>query len=352
MHAGIVGMGVMGRVLALALYNAGWQVTLFDQHEGDSNCSLAAAGLLTPSSELDRAPQLICSLGQQALQIDWPALLRQLNKPVYFQQRGSLVLSHAQDQAEWHYFQRRLRSQLQQHDCYQMLSQDHLVQLEPELGQFNHAYYFPEEAQIDCQSLMSALKIHLETKGINFLTNTPVVTLEPRLIITKTQIYRCDWVFDCRGLGAKTAFPDLRALRGELIWLDAPEVNLQRPVRLLHPRYSLYLVPRPDNVYLIGASEIEAEDYSPVSLRTSLELLSAAYSIHAGFAEARIIKTVTHCRPTLANHLPRIQLSEGLIAINGLYRHGYLIAPALAQDVIHYLKNNSVNHPSLWSIYD
>lgn len=159
-------------------------------------------------------------------------------------------------------------------------------------------------------------------------------------------------VFDCRGLGASALFGNLRALRGELIWLHAPEVKLQRPIRLLHPRYSLYIVPRPNNIYLIGASEIEAADYSPISVRTTLELLTAAYYVHSGFAEARIVKTVTHCRPTLSNHLPLVNYAEGIMAINGLYRFGYLIAPALVDAILAFLNNNRQSFPykTIWEL--
>ncbi|WP_342219634.1 FAD-dependent oxidoreductase [Rickettsiella endosymbiont of Miltochrista miniata] len=72
MQAGIVGMGIMGRLLALALHNLGWQVTLFDDQQGDSNCSSAAAGLLTPFSECDKADRVIFQLGQESVTSYWP----------------------------------------------------------------------------------------------------------------------------------------------------------------------------------------------------------------------------------------------------------------------------------------
>ena len=68
-----------------------------------------------------------------------------------------------------------------------------------------------------------------------------------------------------------------------MIRLHAPEVSLRRPVRLMHPRYPLYIAPKPDHVFVIGATEIESEDTSPASVRSTLELLSAAYSLHSGF---------------------------------------------------------------------
>ncbi len=349
MHAGIAGMGVMGRLLALALYEAGWQVTLFDQHSGDTSCSLAAAGLLTPFSELDKAELIISHLGLDSLKIAWPKMMKQLPAFRDFHQLGSIVLSHPRDQAEWQHFSRRIASQIDSTESYfQHLPHDQLIQLEPELGKFETAYYFPDEGHVHCEAFMSALKNYLESAGLHFFTNTPVLSLEPGFIVTAAKRHSFDIVFDCRGLGAQDVYPDLRALRGELIWLHAPDVQLKRPIRFLHPRYSLYIVPRPGQIYLVGASEIEAEDMGPISVRTTLELLTAAYYLHAGFAEARILKTVTHCRPTLSTHLPRIKSTEGLIAVNGLYRHGYLIAPALAQEIVRGINSTPLQYPSLW----
>lgn len=355
MYAGIVGMGIMGRLLALGLQQNGWRVKLFDQSGGQNNCSKIAAGLLTPFSECDRADPVIFQLGLASIKIFWPRILGQLSGPHYFKQNGCMLVHHPNDAAEWRHFTQRLRNKLPKPDTYwQALSKQSLQQLEPELSKFESAYYFPEEAHIDCQLVLNNLKQHLITQGIEIFPNCRVLSLSSRMILTTEKSYEFDMVFDCRGMGARDVFKDLRAVRGELICLKAPDVNLHRPLRLLHPRYSLYIVPRPENIYLIGASEIESEDYSPISVRTSLELLTAAYYVHSGFSEARIIETRTHCRPTLASHLPCIYYTDGLIAVNGLYRHGYLIAPALVEEILCGIKTKQqdIYYPELWKPYD
>jgi glycine oxidase len=143
------------------------------------------------------------------------------------------------------------------------------------------------------------------------------------------------WVFDCRGVGASIDWSQLRGVRGEVIRLYASEVNIQRPVRLVHPRYPLYIAPKPDHVYVIGATEIESDDKSEASVRSTLELLSAAYSLHSGFAEARILEINTQLRPALKKNLPEIRrIAPRCLQINGLYRHGFLIAPAMLDAVL------------------
>ncbi len=85
---------------------------------------------------------------------------------------------------------------------------------------------------------------------------------------------------------------------------------------------------------MIGASEIESEDRSPVSLRSALELMSAAHSVLPELAEARIDHLETNLRPACADHLPCVEHAPGLLRINGLFRHGWMIAPALVQDAL------------------
>jgi glycine oxidase len=351
-NVAVVGAGIMGCLLALRLRNEGWQVTLFELETSFNNCSHAAAGLLAPMSELDKAEQVIFNLGMESLNELWRPILNQLNEPIYFRQQGSLILYHPQDKSEWQQFSARIIDKLSD-SCFTVLNHQELKQIEPELTQFQTAYYFPQEGQLDNQTLLIALKKHLCQLGVIWQSGVLITSIIPGRIEIGKNSTRFDCVFDCRGLGAKKIFPDLRGLRGELIWLHAPEVNLQRPIRLLHPRYNIYIAPRPGSYYLLGASELETEDLSPISVHSTLELLTAAYYVHRGFAEARIIKTITHCRPTLIHHQPRIKYAHQFIAVNGLYRHGYLIAPALVEEVLRGLnsKQKEIYYPQLWEPY-
>jgi glycine oxidase len=123
-------------------------------------------------------------------------------------------------------------------------------------------------------------------------------------------------------------------VRGEVFWLHAPGVQLNRALRLMHPRHSVYIVPRPGDLVVVGASEIESEDRSPVSLRSTLELLSAAHSVIPALAEARVVHSESNLRPTLPDNLPLLSREAGITRINGLYRHGWLIAPAIVEEAL------------------
>ncbi len=346
MKIGIVGAGIMGRTLALACLNAGWQVCVFDKNNDDASCSMAAAGLLMPYSELDKAETLINTLGLEACTQHWPALLAQLQTNTYFNMQGSLTLCHAREEAELQHFLQTITHKLPSAP-YQRLNQQALMALEPELYKFTHAHFCPSEGNLDNQQLLLDLKHYLRHHGVEWLEQTMVTTLQPGKIQFAEQTLCVDVVIDCRGLDAKNQFPDLQGIRGELVWLHAPEVKLKRPLRFLHPRHSLYIAPRPNQCYLVGASEIYSEDNTTISVRTLLELLTTVFYVHSGFAEARLLKTVTHCRPTLPNNLPRIRYTDGLIAVNGLYRHGFLLAPTLAHEIVNYLEHGTQSH-SIW----
>ncbi len=352
MKAGVVGAGIMGQLLALGLLNAGWEVSVFERNTDITkiNCSMAAAGLLTPISELITNDLIICDLGMAAINKHWPLIFNQLQQPIYFQNQGSLLLAHPRDQAELTRFINSLRNKLHKssYSIEQQIKPVITTDFEPELSKISSGYCFTSEGCLDNQAIMKQLQIHLSRHAS--WKNEDVKKIIGGKIITHQLSQSFDMVFDCRGLAAKTSFVDLRGVRGELAWVQAPEVNIQRPIRLLHPRYSLYIVPRPDSIYILGASEIEAEDNSAITIKTLLELLSSAYYLHPGFAEARLLHTITHSRPTLPDQLPKIKYRDNFIAVNGLYRHGFLIAPSLVADILLFLKSGktNVNYPNIW----
>ena len=143
-------------------------------------------------------------------------------------------------------------------------------------------------------------------------------------------------------MGAKENLPNLRGVRGEIISVKTRDVHLLRPIRLMHPRYPLYIVPRPFKHFLIGATSIESDDDKPMTVQSALELLSAAFVVHPGFAEATILELVVGCRPAFPDNLPKIIYQKGLIRINGLYRHGFLIAPAIVEYASQFLETGGV----------
>lgn len=357
MHVGIAGAGLSGRLVALACISRGWSVSLFDKDSslGQDSCGWVAAGMLAPFTELDSSALLITRLGLDALE-QWPIILQELNEPVSLTQNGTLILAHPQDRGEREHLISRLHHKLDRStlsplsEISKNLSRHELEHMVPGLSvDLHEGYWIYPEGHINSHEFYQASTKTLQAQGVQWHEHTPVLALRPHQIDTENKQHHFDWVFDCRGLGAKADWPQLRGVRGEVLCLQTKEVHLSCPVRILHPRYPIYISPRKDNVFFIGATSIESEDKSPISAQSMLELLSTCYMLHPGFAEARIIHTMTQCRPTLVNNHPSIKVEDGLVRINGLYRHGYLIGPTVIKEAFSYIEHgqNALKYPEL-----
>ena len=90
---------------------------------------------------------------------------------------------------------------------------------------------------------------------------------------------------------------------------------------------------------MLGATQIESSDRNRASVRSVLELLSAAFALHPAFGEAEILEIGVDARPAFPDNLPRIRHFENKIYANGLFRHGFLLAPALAEMTADYCLN-------------
>jgi len=73
-------------------------------------------------------------------------------------------------------------------------------------------------------------------------------------------------------------------------------------------------------------------------------LLGAAYAVHPAFAEARIVEFGSGLRPAFPDNLPRIAIDDRRIVVNGLYRHGFLIAPALAELTLSFVARGQIDN--------
>ncbi|WP_058615603.1 FAD-dependent oxidoreductase [Tepidimonas taiwanensis] len=346
-HFLILGAGLMGRLLAVTLARAGHRVEITDAAPDATagGAARVAAAMLAPLAESAVTEPNVVAMGRYALP-RWRTLCTTLEATVFFQQNGTLILWHRQDAREAVRFEALLRAtaaRVPGLPTPQALDATTLAEAEPAVaGRFAQGLLLPEEGQLDNRALLDALLRTLQTLGVAPRWHTP-------LTLSQAQEWQRDhpgsWVLDCRGLGARDEWPaggpaagPLRGVRGEVVRLYAPDVTLQRPTRLLHPRYPIYIAPKPDHRFVIGATEVESDDLSPASVRSTLELLSAAYAVHPGFAEGRVLELCTQCRPTLPDNLPAVvERAPRVLQINGLYRHGFLIAPAVHDAVLEYV---------------
>ncbi|MEO8923873.1 MAG: FAD-dependent oxidoreductase [Caldimonas sp.] len=335
---GIAGAGLLGRLLAWRLARAGHRVDVFDPtpgpgptFDGRQAAGYSAAGMLSPLAELDNGSVQVARLGWRSIAL-WRDIVAALQSRPYFAERGSLLLAHRGDQGAATRVFARLASAARGTPQPQQLSIEQLAELEPALQGPTRAWLLPHEGQIDPVVTMQAL--HLEARGVRWHWGRHVDGVRAgTLSFDDGSSSRFDCVFDVRGVGGRPELP-VRGVRGETVWLHAPGQGLTRPVRLMHPRHRVYLVPRPGDVVVVGASEIESEDRSPVSLRSAVELMAAAHSVMPALAEARVMRLDSNLRPALPDNEPRSEITSGCVRINGLFRHGWLVAPAVVEDAL------------------
>ena len=336
-HIGIAGAGLAGRLLAWRLAKAGARVSLFDAMRRDdlSSASQTAAAMLSPLAELTVSDDAVLELGQRSMQL-WPVWLTELPSPVYFRQDGTVVVAHAQDGASLEHFTRLLHHKLPTACKAQVQTLDTaaLAHMEPALaGRFGSGLYLEGEGQLANDQLMAALATELDQLGVQWHQGQTVDSIQAQAIVCADQTHAVDIAVDARGVGSKSQLPSLRGVRGEVLRVQCKSVTLKRPARLMHPRYQLYVAPRPNGEFVVGATELESEDAGPVTVRSVLELASALHSLHPAFGEARILRISAALRPALDDHRPCVVQRDGVWHINGLYRHGYLCAPALVDDL-------------------
>lgn len=317
----IIGAGIAGAWQALLFAQAGHAVTLHERSDAGMTDATShwAGGMLAPYCEAEVSEPIISRLGLRSLDI-WR---RELPDTPF---NGSLVVAHPRERNDFERFARMTEG-------HRRLDASGLAALEPSLeGRFRDALFFPTEGHVEPRRVLPKLHARIVAAGgtIKFGSDVTAQDLDGLVI-------------DCRGLSARDEQSELRGVKGEMILIETDEVQLSRPVRLIHPRWPLYVIPREDHLFMLGATSIEAED-TGVSVRSALELLGAAYAVHPAFGEARIVEFGSGLRPAYPDNLPRIGVRGGKISVNGLYRHGFLLAPALAELTLAFVERGQIDN--------
>ena len=317
----VIGAGIAGAWQALLFAQAGHDVTLHERSDAamTQSTSYWAGGMLAPWCEAETSEPVIVRLGIRSLDL-W----REHFPQTPF--NGSLVVAHPRDRADFERFAKLTSG-------HRRLDAAAMSELEPSLeGRFRDGLFYADEGHVEPRRILPDLHARLVAAGGTLKFNSDV---SPDAL---------DGIaIDCRGLAARDTQHDLRGVKGEMILIETDEIDLSRPVRLIHPRWPLYVIPRGDNRFMLGATSIESED-NGVSVRSALELLSAAYAVHPAFAEARIVEFGSGLRPAFPDNLPRIAMNNRKIAVNGLYRHGFLLAPALAELTLGYVERGVIDN--------
>ncbi len=325
----IVGAGIFGLWQAYEMARRGHAVTLREaMPEAESGGSSRFAGaMLAPYCEAESAPEVVKQLGLEGLEL-WKAAFSHVT------QRGSLVVAGARDMTELRRFARMTEG-------HRTVDQAEIGELEPDLaGRFGSGLFFPTEGHVSTRQALAALRAELRRLGATLIFGEPVP--DPVWMAASSG----NVLIDCRGIAARDDLDNLRGVRGEMAVVRAADVRLSRPVRLLHPRFPLYVVPWGDDTYMIGATVIEREDFGAVTVRSALDLLGTAYALHPAFGEAEILELSAGVRPAFPDNVPRVVIKGRRLLVNGAFRHGYLMSPTMARITADLLETGK-RHPDI-----
>lgn len=302
------GAGVAGLTAAYELLKGGHAVDVVDCRERIGlGASSFAGGMLAPYCEREAADETVLALGLGAA--DWWSDA----VPGEVVRNGTLVVAQPRDMPDLVRFASRTTGHV-------WLDSDGIAELEPSLARrFDRALFFEREAHLDPRRALARLAEAVGHRGGRFHFGPGQ---EPERQYAST--------IDCTGPAAIPYLAGLRGIRGEMLYLETREISLSRPVRMLHPRHPIYVVPRDHHRFMVGATMIETDDDGPVSARSMMELLNAAYALHPAFGEARLMETGVGIRPAFPDNVPRVVETEEGLAIAGMHRHGFLLAPAMA----------------------
>lgn len=316
----VLGAGIVGLWQAYMLAYHGHQVRLVERSATPfaTSASQLAGAMLAPFCEREVGGPQVQELGLRAL-----GLWTEVYPGVVC--NGTLVLALPRDRAELDRFAARTEG-------HRRVGAEDLAGLEPRLaGRFADGLLYAQEAHLEPGAAMAFLLRRIRRLGVQVS------------FAEEWERGEEDRVIDCRGLAARDELPALRGVRGERVVVQTHEVEFARPVRLLHPRHSLYVVPWGSGTYMLGATSIESDDSGPVRVKSALDLLGMAYALHPAFGQARVVSLDAGVRPSFPSNLPRIVLDRDAIRVNGMYRHGFLLAPVLAEMVAAHLRGLPVD---------
>ncbi len=348
----IVGGGVMGSAVGLALAQAGMRATILERAVPGAEASSAAAGILSPHAESHHLGALL-SLALESLRL-YPRWAQDLSAAVGIDigYRVSGVLDVALADAEPRAlaaFTERARLNAAAGFAVEELSGEALRKLEPALSpRIARGLRYPDDAQVDPRALLHALSMAAARAGAEFISGRVVervviegervrgVALAGELIETARVIIAAgSWSSQIPGLERVLAPGAVKPARGQMA-----AVQTRPPIArhvVFGPRG--YLVPRPDGRVLLG-STTEFVGYekqlTPAGLRA---VFDQAIELVPALGDAPVVETWSGLRPFHGGGAPLIGPTaiEGLTLATGHFRNGILLAPVTAEMVCDHL---------------
>ena len=323
----IIGGGIIGLSLAIALRKRGVTVLVVERGEPGREASHAAAGMLADFPL--ETPPVLQTLATASARM-YPEFVQELQDEsgtnVDLRDQGTIFFVTPE--------QLRERPSLTT-ECPLPSA---LSQLEPALGHLDLAAIYLNERSVDPRALTSAALKAARHRGVDIASGTAVTDVlladgSVTGVATGRTRYPAAVVVNCAGAWAGKLPPlqfPIRPVKGQMLSLVGPSRDLVRHV-IRTPE--VYLVPRSDGRILVGATVEEAGYDKRTDAATIQRLQQAAIRLVPALAQARMLEAWAGLRPGSPDNLPILGATQipGYFVATGHFRDGILLAPVTAQ---------------------
>jgi glycine oxidase len=317
----VVGGGIIGLSLAIALHKRGLRVLVVERGEPGREASHAAAGMLADCPlETPAALQALATASARMYPEFVLELQDESGMKVDLRDQGTLLI--APEHAEF---------------CAQNPLPAPLAELEPALADTRVPVAYLKERSVDPRALVAAtLKAakHREVDISSGTTATDLLLSDGHVsgVSTDRTHYHAPCVVNCAGAWAGSFsahhFPT-RPVKGQMLAVTCARHDVVRHV-IRAPE--VYLVPRSDGRIVIGSTLEEAGFDKRIDADTIQRLHQAAIRLVPALKEARILEAWAGLRPGTPDDLPILGATSmpGYFVATGHFRDGILLTPVTA----------------------
>jgi glycine oxidase len=316
----IIGGGIIGLSLAIALRKRGAQVLIVERGEPGHEASHAAAGMLVDCA--DETPAALQALATASARM-YPEFVLELQDEsgihVDLRDQGTIVFPSAEHG----------------HGPEDSLPAP-LVELEPALADPGCPAKFLKERSVDPRALVAAALKAAKHRAVDIASGSTVTTVllsDGRVsgVATDKTHYAAPIVVNCAGAWAGQLPPHhlpTRPVKGQML-----AVVGQRVLTHVIRSPEVYLVPRSDGRILIGATVEEAGYDKRTDAETIHRLHQSAIRLVPALDRARVLEAWAGLRPGTPDGLPILgeTSTPGYFAATGHFRDGILLTPITAE---------------------
>jgi len=326
----IVGGGIIGLSLSIALRKRGATVLIVERGEPGREASHAAAGMLADSPL--ETPAILQPLATASARM-YPEFVHELQDEsgvdMDLRDQGTIFILASERVYEWPELGRLFPLPAT------------LAELEPALAKSPAGVKWPaiylNERSVDPRALTSAALKAARHRGVDISSGSAVAAVlmstgSATGVSTNKTTYFAPTVVNCAGAWAGQLPPHrfpTRPVKGQMLSLVGASRDLVRHV-IRAPE--VYLVPRSDGRILAGATVEEAGYDKRTDVDTIQRMHKAAIDLVPALTGARMLESWAGLRPGSPDNLPILGATQtpGYFIATGHFRDGILLAPITA----------------------